>query len=460
MASFPLIAHAHGEAVLAYRAGAPVSARQFLAEVDSLRRRLPAATHVLNMCTDRYRFSVGLAACLLAKKVSLLPSTHTPTVIRELRAFAPDTLCLTDTPRPELDLPQFNYGANCAQAAPDDTRAPWSVPEIAAEQPAAYVFTSGSTGTPVPHRKSWGRLVRCVQSESARLGFAALGRCAVLATVPPQHMYGFESTVLLPLQSGTALVAERPFFPADICNALAALPRPRVLVTTPVHLRALLGVDITPPALDLIVSATALLPQHLARAAEARCGARLLEIYGCTETGQIATRRTAAETEWRLWPGVHLRTEGTQCWIEGGHLEQPNLMNDILEPRSRERFLLHGRTADLVNIAGKRSSLAYLNHQLNAIPGVVDGEFYLREDAQTSIAGVTRLGALVVAPHLSAGAITQQLRERIDPVFLPRPLLLVAELPRNATGKVSREALQALQASIEERDCSLPEPVE
>jgi acyl-coenzyme A synthetase/AMP-(fatty) acid ligase len=43
------------------------------------------------------------------------------------------------------------------------------------------------------------------------------------------------------------------------------------------------------------------------------------------------------------------------------------------------------------------------------------------------------------APQLLAA-----LREHIDPVFLPRPLLFVDVLPRNATGKLPRVALQAL----------------
>ena len=55
---------------------------------------------------------------------------------------------------------------------------------------------------------------------------------------------------------------------------------------------------------------------------------------------------------------------------EGGHIEQPTACCDVLELTGGDRFLLHGRVADLVNIAGKRSSLAYLNHQLNSIPGV------------------------------------------------------------------------------------------
>src|SRR5690606_33217524 len=101
----------------------------------------------------------------------------------------------------------------------------------------ALVFTSGSTGAPVPHVKRWGSLVQNVRAEAERLGIGAAH--AVLGTVPPQHMYGLESTVLMPLQSGAALHASHPFYPADICAALANLPCPRVLVTTPYHLRAL-----------------------------------------------------------------------------------------------------------------------------------------------------------------------------------------------------------------------------
>jgi acyl-coenzyme A synthetase/AMP-(fatty) acid ligase len=57
------------------------------------------------------------------------------------------------------------------------------------------------------------------------------------------------------------------------------------------------------------------------------------------------------------------------------------------------------------------------------------------------------LGAVVVAPGLSAAALTEQLRQRIDPVFLPRPLLLVEELPRNAAGKLPQQALQGFAES-------------
>jgi acyl-coenzyme A synthetase/AMP-(fatty) acid ligase len=440
MASLPLIAHDRPSAVVAYRAGTPVTAAEFLADARSLAARLPAGAHVLNACSDRYRFTVGLAASLVSGKCSVLPSTHTPEVIRHLRAFAPDVFCLTDDQQCPIELPQTLY----VDSAP--TAGAFEVPTIDAQRVVAYIFTSGSTGTPMPHPKSWGRLVACVRAEATRLPPIEHAACAIVGTVPAQHMYGFESTVLLPLQSGSALCAERPFFPADIAATLAALPRPRVLVSTPVHLRALLTEGLALPGLDLIVSATAMLSANTAREVERRYAAPLLEIYGSTETGQIATRRTATESQWHLWPGVSLSVTESGCVAQGGHVGKPAPLADVLELTDREHFLLHGRTADLVNIAGKRNSLAYLNHQLNAIPGVVDGAFFVREDRLESLAGSGRLAALVVAPGLDAAMIIQALRERIDPVFLPRPLLLVERLPRNETGKLPQHSLRAMAA--------------
>jgi acyl-coenzyme A synthetase/AMP-(fatty) acid ligase len=445
MPTIPLIAHHSSDAVVAYRAAVPVTAGRFLADAARLATTMPAGDHVLNICSDRYRFTVGLAASLLAKKVSLLPSTHTPQIIRQLTQFAPDVFCMTDDPDCDIELPLYYYRDTCAGDA-----LPWQVPQIDTEQLVAYVFTSGSTGVPVPHKKTWGRLVSCVREGARRLGLCDGRSYAILGTVPAQHMYGLESTVLTCLQSSNALCAERPFYPADICAGIAALPRPRVLVSTPIHLRTLLGTDVDLPALDLVVSATAALSPKLALDAERRFGARLLEIYGSTETGQIATRRTIETQEWLLWPEVDLTVNDGHALAQGGHIEQQTSMSDVLELTCEKRFILHGRTEDLVNIAGKRGSLGYLNHHLNAIPGVLDGTFLVREDERSAATGVARLAAFVVAPGLDAESLLDQLRERIDPVFLPRPLLFVERLPRNGTGKLAREALESLAASAPE----------
>jgi acyl-coenzyme A synthetase/AMP-(fatty) acid ligase len=141
---------------------------------------------------------------------------------------------------------------------------------------------------------------------------------------------------------------------------------------------------------------------------------------------------------------VKLRADNGQTYAHGGHIEQMTPMCDVIELCGQREFTLHGRTADLVNVAGKRSSFGYLNAQLNAIPGVLDGAFFLRDRDQGGATGIARLAAAVVAPSLSAASILESLRQRIDPVFLPRPLLLVRRLPRNTTGKLPHQALEAL----------------
>ena len=441
METIALLSHSTPTAVVAYRGGVPVTAQRFLSDAARLAGNLPSGVHVLNVCADRYRFTVGLAACLMTGRISLLPSTHTPEVIGQLAGFAPDAFCLTDDPHCDISLPKHHYSEDPAHLGGD-----WSVPQIPAGQLAAIVFTSGSTGTPLPYRKTWGRLARCVRDGAPRLGLLDGRSHALVGTVPAQHMYGFESTVLLALVSSNAFSAERPFYPADIAAAISALPQPRALITTPVHLRALLASAVELPSVDLVVSATAPLGQDLARAVEAKFHTTLLEIYGSTETGQIAMRRAALSPAWRLWPGVELKIAGDQVLAHGGHVEQLTPLCDVIELIDEEQFLLHGRTADLVNVAGKRSSFDYLNAQLNAIPGVIDGVFFLRDGA-TGPTCVTRLGAVVVAPTLSVAELTEHLRRRIDAVFLPRPLIMVEHLPRNATGKLPQQALQRLASA-------------
>jgi acyl-coenzyme A synthetase/AMP-(fatty) acid ligase len=380
---------------------------------------------------------------MMRRQITLLPPHEAPAFITQLERAYPDVYCLADSAKsdPQLTTVAFPELGTVEGECP-------AMPAIPDSQIAVVVFTSGSTGTPVPHPKTWRTLVASGSAECARLGLDAASRVALLGTVPPQHMYGLESTVLMPMQGGLTLHSGRPFYPADICAELDALPRPRVLVTTPVHLRALLADCVTVPVADLIVCATAPLAPQLAAAAQTRFRAPLYEIYGCTEAGQIATRQTA-DPEWRTLPGISLRQDEKGTWVRGGHVEDETLLNDMIELHGRERFLLHGRNADLVNIAGRRTSLANLNYHLNSIEGVQDGVFVIPQENGEA---VSRLAAFVVAPGLSQEVVMKSLRERIDPAFLPRPLNFVDELPRNATGKLSRAALDAMSSELATRE--------
>ncbi len=440
MKRVPLLGHAGLDEVFAWRPSGPVTVRHFLAEAAALAACLPPGRHLLNVCQDRYHFAVGLAAGLLSGRISLQPSSHSPETLRQIHAACPDVCCLCDGEFASGDLPRLDFPALLA-VNPEKVA---KIPDVPADQPAIQVYTSGSTGQPLPYRKSWGSLVRNARAEASRLNVAGH---AIVGTVPAQHMYGFESTVLLALHGNAPFWSGKPFYPQDIVAALAAVPPPRLLVSTPFHLAALLESGLELPAVNLLLSATAPLSDELASAAESRFQAPLMEIYGCTESGQIASRRTTAGPAWELFADVRLEQEGGQTFACGGHVEGRPALADVIEILADGRFLLHGRDADLVNIAGKRTSLAYLNHQIATIAGVRDAAFYLPE-AEAGPPPASR--ACAPSPWRRGWRrrhLLQALRERIDPIFLPRPLFLVDHLPRNGVGKLPLAALQALHAA-------------
>jgi len=430
----PLIAGDDLDAPLAWRDGRPIARRQYLADVQALAARLPAGGPMLNVTADRYRFAVGLGAAMLRGQNNLMPPNHTADTVARLRDLFPGTYGLTDTAEPGLALPLIRHDDRAAATSASD-----DIPQVPDAMLAAQVLTSGSTGAPVPHAKHWGLLTRNTRAGAQRLaremGRASLAGVTLVATVPPQHMYGFESTVLVALLGGAAFDAGRPFFPADIVRALERAPRPRMLVTTPFHLKTLLDAGLALPAIDLTLCATAPLSPQLAARAEAMLAAPLMEIYGCTEAGQVASRRPTSGIEWHTYDGLHLSGDGAETIVQGGHVPQPTPLADVLEVIAPTTFRLLGRSNDLINIAGKRSSLGHLNYHLNMIPGVHDGAFWLPPDDANG--GVVRLIAFAVAPGLTPQALHERvvkaLRERVDAAFLPRRVLQVASLPREPT---------------------------
>jgi acyl-coenzyme A synthetase/AMP-(fatty) acid ligase len=156
----------------------------------------------------------------------------------------------------------------------------------------------------------------------------------------------------------------------------------------------------------------------------------------------IARRRSAIEDAWTPLAGVSVTPQPDGMLVRAAHLPQPVLLADLVEVGEDGRFLLRGRRADLLEIAGKRASLGDLTRRLLAIAGVQDGVVFQLDDADDI--GVHRIAALVVAPTLVEADILRALRRSIDPVFLPRRLRCVDALPRNETGKLPRVALLRL----------------
>lgn len=419
---------------------APLSRGEFLRRVRALAARLPEAPFAINLCERRDHFILGFCAALLRGQTTLLPPSRAVGVVEQVAQQHPGSYRLGDADSPlpcEVRVDAMPADDASIAAAEIDLR-------VATDQLAMIGFTSGSTGAPSANPKSWGSLVRTNAANLHALADLTGGRQAsIVATVPPQHMYGMELSVLLPMLGPFAVHPGRPFFPHDIAATLGEVAGPRLLVTTPVHLRALLEAGIALPPLAAVITATAPLPAELAARAEARFGCEVREMFGSTETCVIAQRRTARDQVWHLFEDVRLQPQPDGTRVERAALAAPVLLADLVELVDDGRgFLLRGRQADLLEIAGKRASLGDLTRRLQAIEGVRDATM-LQADADA--AGVRRLLAIVVADAaLGDAAILDALRPSTDPVFLPRRIIRVAALPRNDTGKLPRDALLAL----------------
>tara|TARA_R100001143_G_scaffold56064_1_gene52470 strand:+ start:4979 stop:6559 length:1581 start_codon:yes stop_codon:yes gene_type:complete len=381
---------------------------------------------------------VGLMAAQQVGRAVILPNDEAVSAVRLVMADNPGALVLcapNETVYHEfapliVDIDSFDI----SEAAPEiDWR----------DDAAVILYTSGTTGRPVAH---------CHGRDFIQAAMAAWRDAIVpdahpttlVATVPGQHMFGLESAVLLPLGCPwVTVLEERPFYPTDIVRVLESVPNRRVLITTPLHLRALLEQKIALPEIYRIVTATAPLAPELAIAAEAACGAQVIEVFGSTETGMIATRKTARATSYTVRSDtiVTLNDAGTGALVNAPHFKWPVSLQDRLQ-LTPEGFQVLGRGQDMVKVAGKRASMSGLSAILSALPGVKDGVFTMgKEESPGSPA---RPVAVVVAPTLSAHDIQQALRQEIPSAFVPRRIIFTDQIPRTSLGKVQSQALMAL----------------
>lgn len=420
-------------AVLFHTVHGPLTTLGLLRRAHRIAARLPDAAVIANGCHDRGLFTALFLACVIRNRPCLLVGDRPAEQRTALLADAPEAALLWDQ-----DLDPIND-----TAADEDAN-----PMIAADQPASIVFTSGSTGRPVAHLKNWGALARRSIAAGQQFGLSEANPATVVATVPPQHMYGFETSVLQPLHAPCASWCGDAFYPADIRTALAAVPGPRLLVTTPLQIRVLLGAGTALPELAAVISATAPLDESLAEAAEAHWGAEAWEIFGATEIGSVASRRTLAGPDWTLYPGIRFQPGDTPDSQQAvAAFAPPVTLADRVAMRDERHFRLLGRRTDLIKLGGRRASLAGLNRILNGLDGVQDGVFLPPSDPDRDPGA--RMTAFVVAPDRTPEQILAALRDRIDPVFLPRRVIALPALPRDAVGKMPLPALTELASRID-----------
>jgi len=402
----------------------PVSRSSFLLHVNAVTRNLADTKYVINLCEDRYLFMVLFIACLTRKQVSLLPPSRVVFEIENLKKEY-NNCCSVSDEEIELMFSKKNDELEIIE------------PDIDFNQLACIVFTSGSTGKPKANKKKWGALLESSKLAAKVLQLDSERSYHILATVPAQHMFGFEMSIMLPLVTCAQIHSAKPFFPQEICHCLSQLAQPRILITTPMHLKACSEANLEWPEIEFILSATATLDQELAEIAESVFNARVKEIYGCSEAGAIASRLVTDSALWKLLPGYRIEKKISLFELRLPGENNTIVLHDNFDFTDGDHFILHGRESDMIKIAGKRGSLGDLRNKICSIPGVNDAVFFMPGDDLVK----GRTAALVVANGNDTSSILKALTKIIDPVFLPRPLIKVKKIPYNDIGKISRNKL-------------------
>lgn len=412
-----------------------ITAGQFCADINAVAETLPDTRYLVNLCQERYTFTVCFFAALARGVTNLLPSRREPEFAQNLDAY--EDLCVaSDKEADGVDVClNLNPGSNGSSTAPAQS----------GETLAAVAFTSGSTGEPQAHAKSWEMLDTWRRVHWRYLPGEPQEERGLVATVPSWHMYGLEWAMLLPTVAPLTLHCGPDFYPQDVATALTSFRKPSVLVSTPVHLRAMRKLPSPPANVSTVLSATAPLDDTLTREIENTLSAEIFEIYGCSEIGSLASRFPGEEIAWEFFDCFDVAYDEGAVTINHRTLPEPVTLADQFKQLDAARYELEGRNTDIIKVGGKRESLARLNNLLLGVDGVEDGVLY--DPASYGLADSGRLAALVVAPGLNASDIRTALAREMDVAFLPRPIRFVDALPRDRTSKLRMADLASMIAS-------------
>jgi malonyl-CoA/methylmalonyl-CoA synthetase len=359
-------------------------------------------------------------------------------------------------------------------------------PSIAAvpgpDDPALQLYTSGTTGKPKGAVITHANLAR--QQELLAEAWAWRDTDVLLHTLPLHHLHGLGIAMLTAIGAGAA-VHFQPFEPRA---AWEGMPQATVFMGVPtVHMKLLAALDEADRAtqqrwiagaraLRLITSGSAALPVTIGERWRALTGAYPLERFGMTEIGVGASNPLAPEGRRPGSVGLPLPTVGTrvvgddgrdadsgELWISGpcvfaGYKDRADATREAFVDLGGTRWFKTGdtvsREADgYLRILGRTSVdiLKSGGYKLSAI----EIEETLREHeavAEVAVVGVPdplwgdRVVACVVARAGRADECTEDrlrsfARERLAAYKVPKQVVVMTDLPRNAVGKVMKPEL-------------------
>lgn len=350
-----------------------------------------------------------------------------------------------------------------------------ALPTVSAEAPALVLFTSGTTGRPKAALLTQANLA--AQTRALR-GAWRIDDADVLCTaLPLHHLHGIVVALLTAISAGASVRMHQRF---DSRRLLLDLAHSSVFMSVPTMLHRLVDVMDREPELAagpraqrLVTSGSAALPAALAQRWAFHAGEIPLERYGMTEIG-IALSNPLAPTERVLGSvgvelgGVETRVVGErgepsstgELWVRGpsvfagyGRPEggvEPAVdgegffhTGDVVRRDDAGRFFILGRAStDILKTGGEKVSALEIEEALREHPDVVDAAVIGIPDEVWG----DRVVAFIVptASTVQSESIRTFVRERLAPYKRPKELHLVAELPRNAMGKVLKQDLRRL----------------
>jgi acyl-coenzyme A synthetase/AMP-(fatty) acid ligase len=421
-----------GTTPFALRKGEPIYPPRLLEDIETTSRLMPEGEgEILLTCKGRYEFSVALlAAWHSGRRVILPPNLHAASLqnIREMHTVA-------------TELSDGFLADSAIDAIPGTGE--YGL-EFDASANAVTLYTSGSTGQPKAVRKTIGNLF----SEAITLKYSlALSKGPLLASVPTYHLYGLTFSIVLPWVLGVPMADECPLHADEVSEAIAA-NNARILITVPVHLRALLAEQLSCSDLSVISSAGRL-DEKIASGWYAQHGRDIIEIYGSSETGVIAHRQQGSCTLWKPFSGVNIaQNDDGLLRVASSFIHQdegPVFQTQDLVSMTDDGFQLHGRSDSIVKIAGRRVSLLIVEQALMQCKGVVDAAV-VAVPVQGHIRDMAIWAAVATdeSENVSVRGLRAHLASKLDTIKLPRRIAIVRNLPREENGKLSQERLMGL----------------
>ena len=348
-----------------------------------------------------------------------------------------------------------------------------AVAEAGADDLAVILYTSGTTGRSKGAMLSHGNLSSNAVVLHRAWGFRRGD--VLLHALPIFHTHGLFVATNCVLLNGTAMVF-LPRFDADAVVRL--LPRATLFMGVPTYYTRLLSHPALTPELcrhmRLFVAGSAPLLAETFSRFRARTGHTILERYGMTETGMLTSNplegeRVAGSCGQAL-PGVELRIAGEHGAVLGpgevGAVEVrgPNVFRSYwrLPEKTKAEFredgffitgdigrldakgYLHimGRAKDLVISGGINVYPKEVEDRIDAIEGVAESAVIGVPHADFGEGVVAIVTKAPKAGDLSADAIIQRLKGELADFKLPKRVVFVDELPRNAMGKIEKGVLR------------------